>query len=102
MIIIKAKSANEAWLKAFQHIWNEGLPTDNKKYIRDEPTLIEITDPTIEKVDKRFPMAQTEIDTINHFICTGENEAAVNHEWTKIYYHRAFDEPHSFSPVQII
>jgi len=40
-------------------------------------------------------MSQADLDVINHFIYTGENEDQVSHEWTKLYYHRAFDEPNS-------
>lgn len=40
-------------------------------------------------------MLQADLDIINKFIYTGENEDQVIHDWTKLYYHRAFDQPNS-------
>ncbi len=93
MIVIKAKNSNEAWRNTFRALMDSGEDTGNDKYYRDEPVIIEITDPAPEKSDPLFPMSQEDLDVINHFITTGENEEQVVHEWTKIYYHRAFDEP---------
>ena len=48
-----------------------------------------------EKKDSKFPIIQEDIDIINKFIISGESEELVCHEWTKLYYHRLFDEPNS-------
>ncbi|QQS18140.1 hypothetical protein IPL68_05910 [Candidatus Saccharibacteria bacterium] len=40
-------------------------------------------------------MSQTDLDIINDYIYSGENESLVTHEWTKLYHHRMFDEPNS-------
>lgn len=95
MIQVRANSANQAWLDTFMALVNQGEETGNDKYWRDEVVLIEITDPKVENADTRFPMSQSDLDVINKYIHTGENEEQVTHEWTKLYYHRAFDEPNS-------
>lgn len=95
MLQIQATTANEAWRKTLLAISQQGESTDNTKYFRDEITLIEITNPSVEPADSRFPMDQADLDVINSYIFTGENEQAVVHDWTKLYYHRAFDEPNS-------
>jgi thymidylate synthase len=95
MIHIAAKTPNEAWRATFTSLYNEGKDTGNDKYLRDEVVLIEIQDPIVEIADSRFPMKQEDLDIINRFIYTGKNENKVIHDWTKLYYHRAFDEPNS-------
>ena len=42
-----------------------------------------------------FPISKKDINIINNFIISGENEEQVCHEWTKLYYHRLFDGPNS-------
>ncbi|MDB5182106.1 MAG: thymidylate synthase [Candidatus Saccharibacteria bacterium] len=95
MIQISSTSANEAWIKTFQALLEQGHDTANEKYLRDEVVLIEVTNPEVTPADERFPMPQQDIDVINRYIYSGENEENVVHEWTKLYYHRAFDEPNS-------
>lgn len=95
MLQIKATSANEAWQATLKTIFDQGEATGNDKYYRDEVVLVEIADPKVEPADSRFPMAQVDLDIINRYIYTGENEDKVIHDWTKLYYHRSFDEPNS-------
>lgn len=95
MIHVRADDANEAWISTFQSLLDNGGDTGNEKYYRDEVTLIEIANPRVVVADKRFPMAQSDLDVINRYIFTGDNEEAVVHDWTKLYHHRAFDEPNS-------
>lgn len=95
MINITATTANEAWISTFKALLEQGEATGNEKYLRDETMLIEITNPQVVEADTRFPMAQADLDVINKYIYTGENEDSVVHDWTKLYYHRAFDEPNS-------
>ena len=95
MIHIIAETANQAWQDVFMTLILKGSDSGNDKYIRDEVALIEITDPRVLPADIRFPMAQEDLDIINDFIHSGKNEDKVVHEWTKIYHHRAFDEPNS-------
>ena len=54
-----------------------------------------VQNPSIEKKPFEFPMLQVDLDTINNYIVTGQNENEVVHEWTKIYYHRIWDKPNS-------
>jgi len=95
MIQIVKHTPNEAWLATLTKLYDDGNETGNDKYLRDEVILIEIENPVVEPADRRFPMKQVDLDIINRFIYTGENEDKVVHEWTKLYYHRAFDEPNS-------
>jgi thymidylate synthase len=95
MIIIRANNAVGAWRETLISLIQHGIETDNGKYFRDELVLIELNQPGVEVADPLFPMSQKEIDTINRFICTGDNEESVSHEWTKLYFHRMFDQPHS-------
>ena len=95
MIYIQAKDANDAWRSTFLSLLEKGNETGNSKYYRDEITLIEIANPAVINADERFPMPQKDLDVINKYIHTGENEDAVVHDWTKLYYHRSFDEPNS-------
>lgn len=95
MIHILEKDANNAWKSTFLSLIKNGSETGNNKYYRDEVTLIEVSDPSVIDADERFPMKQDNLDIINRYIYTGENEKAVVHEWTKLYYHRSFDEPSS-------
>lgn len=95
MIQLSAGTPNQAWIDTFKALIDKGEETGNDKYLRDEVTLIEITEPRVEKADERFPMQQADLDVINKYIHTGEDEDRVTHEWTKLYYHRAFDEPNS-------
>ena len=95
MIHTIANTPNAAWRSAFMALYDTGTETANQRYFRDEVVLIEIEKPTVEPADARFPMKQADLDVINKFICTGENEDKVVHDWTKLYYHRAFDGPNS-------
>ncbi len=95
MILVKAQTTNEAWRITLSNLLNNGTETDNKKYFRDELVSIEILHPSLEAKDPLFPMEQKEIDTINNFIATGEHEQDINHAWTKLYFHRMFDQPNS-------
>lgn len=95
MINITAQSSNDAWHKTLRALAEHATDTGNQKYWRDELTLIEIGNPGVIPADPRFPMSQVDLDIINRYIYTGESEEKVVHEWTKIYYHRAFDQPNS-------
>lgn len=95
MIHIQANNANEAWVSTLQYLLEKGKEAGNKKYYRDEVALIKIINPQVTTADARFPMSQNDLDIINRYIYTGENEEAVVHDWTKLYYHRSFDTPNS-------
>lgn len=95
MPTISATTPNEAWRKTFKALYDNGDGTGNDKYFRDEVVLIEINSPVIEPAEPHFPMRQADLDIINRYIYTGEDEDKVVHDWTKLYYHRAFDEPNS-------
>jgi thymidylate synthase len=93
MLIIKSTNAVSAWRTTLTKLFLEGSETDNQKYYRDEPTVIELSHPSVEPADPLFPMPAKDLHIINDFIHSGANEENVCHEWTKLYYHRMFDEP---------
>ncbi|HTE21419.1 MAG TPA: thymidylate synthase [Candidatus Limnocylindria bacterium] len=95
MIAIKAASANDAWHQTMTSLYDQGQDTGIEKYFRDEMMVIEVANPIVEPADPLFPMQQTDLDVINRYMVTGQDEDKVAHEWTKLYYHRAFDEPNS-------
>lgn len=95
MLLISSDTPVNAWRECLKKLYNNQYITDNKKFYRDEVAVIEIKQPCIEQVPAEFPMSQQDINTINDYIVTGDNESAVVHEWTKLYYHRIFDEPKS-------
>lgn len=95
MIHIAQPTANDAWVHTLTSIMLHGSKTSTHKYARDELVAIEVSDPQVLPADTRFPMKQQDLDIINRYIYTGEDEDAVVHEWIKLYYHRAFDQPHS-------
>src|ERR1700677_4956468 len=95
MIVIQTDNAVAAWRQALTRLMQEGTTTDNGKYFRDELIAIELASPSVEPSDPLFPMPQHDLDVINNFIWSGADEANVCHEWTKLYHHRIFDQPHS-------
>ncbi len=95
MQVVRERNANSAWWETLIHLARKGSDTDNSKYFRDEVIVIELSAPSIERIDPRFPMQQADIDVINQYMVTGQHEEKVCHEWTKLYHHRAFDEPNS-------
>jgi len=95
MLIVRTENAVAAWRQTLGKLIREGGATGNSKYFRDEFVTIELSNPSIEPADPLFPMSQDDLDTINRFIISGENESGVIHDWTKIYHHRMFDQPHS-------
>ena len=95
MMHIKKKSANDAWYSCLEQLFFSEEETGYDKYFRDSMVLIEVEQPYIEPIHPLFPMIQDDIDVINEFIYSGNNEGNVVHKWTKLYYHRMFDEPYS-------
>lgn len=95
MIHVCTDSANDAWRQALTRVLHEGAETGNQFYLRDEMVVFELSRPTIEVPDPLFPMAAADLAVINNFITTGADEDSVCHDWTKLYYHRIFDEPNS-------
>lgn len=95
MLIVRTNNAVNAWRETFLKLFHQGENTDNQTYLRDDLVVIELSEPSIEPADPLFPMPASDLNCINHFITTGEKESEVTHEWTKMYFHRMFDEPNS-------
>lgn len=60
MIYIESDSPNQAWTSVFKNLYEQGLNTGNKKYMRDEVALIKITEPKVEPIDEHGPYSQIE------------------------------------------
>lgn len=95
MIIINENNINKTWKTALKKLYLEGYKPQDTRFYKMDTLVIEIDEPGIIEPDELFPITKNDIDTINNFIITGENEEKVCHEWTKLYYHRLFDEPNS-------
>lgn len=95
MLHTTAPTPNQAWRQTFLSLYDIGAPTGNTRYLRDEVALIEVENPIVQPADPLFPMKQQDLDIINKYIYSGENEDKVVHDWTKLYYHRMFDQPNS-------
>lgn len=95
MLTINAEMANQAWRLAFTDLYKNGSKTDNNKYFRDEPALIIVNKPSLDKSDPFFPMDQKNIEAINKYIWSGKAGINISHEWTKLYHNRMFDNPNS-------
>lgn len=96
MLYVTSSHPTDAWYQSLQKLLGSGSHDHyNNKLSRDEPAVIEIQKPCIEPIPPEFPMSQYDIDIINRYIITGENESQVVHEWTKLYYHRIYDEPNN-------
>ena len=95
MIIVRCNDINQAWRKTMKELYLNGYTPQDTRFYKMDTVVIEIEKPKLCEPDSLFPITKENIDIINHFITTGENEDKVCHEWTKLYYHRLFDEPNS-------
>ncbi|MDQ6985933.1 MAG: thymidylate synthase [Candidatus Dojkabacteria bacterium] len=88
-------SISKVWRKTLATLLDSNQNADNKKYFRDSPALITLENSSHIEYDNLFPMGKKDLEIINNYIYSGENEELVVHEWTKIYHHRIFDQPNS-------
>lgn len=89
MIHIKATSPVNAWHNVVKELY--ASPETQGELWKDQIVVVELENinPN-DYYDPNFPMTQQNVDDINHYLVTGENEDKVIHEWTKIYRHRLF------------
>lgn len=95
MLFIQENNTNSAWKSALKKLYEYGYNPQDIRHFKMETMVIEMNSPQIYESDILFPISQNDMNIINNFIITGENENEVCHEWTKLYYHRLFDEPNS-------
>ena len=95
MIIVTENDLNKAWKTSLKKLYLEGNKPQDERFFKIDTLVIELKSPKITKPDKLFPISEKDINIINNFIISGENEEQVCHEWTKLYYHRLFDGPNS-------
>ncbi|MBI2050810.1 MAG: hypothetical protein HYT31_03305 [Parcubacteria group bacterium] len=100
MLTIKTATISQAWRKAMKDLYNNGRATENDEIFRDEAMIIEVEDAIQDLFDIRFGMPKGQVDTISHYLLTGEHADQVTHDWTKIYRKRLFDsEPNQIQNV---
>lgn len=95
MIIVRENDVNKAWKSTLKKIYVDGYNPQDSRFYKMDTVAIEIENPKVIKPDTLFPIKKEDIDIINNYIVTGKDEEKVCHEWTKLYYHRLFDEPNS-------
>ena len=95
MLHIKAKTVVECWRESFKELYLHGLESQEKEFYRYDFAVVEIENVNEDFYDDRFPISRKDIEIINDYLVTGENEDEVIHEWTKIYRHRLFSENYS-------
>ncbi len=95
MIIVTENDLNKAWKTSLKKLYLEGNKPQDERFFKIDTLVIELKSHKITKPDKLFPISEKDINIINNFIISGENEEQVCHEWTKLYYHRLFDGPNS-------
>lgn len=95
MIIVQENNVNKAWKNALEKLYNNGYNPQDLRFSKMDTLIIEMNEPELSEPDVLFPISKEDIDIINNFIITGEDEENVCHEWTKLYYHRLFDNPDS-------
>lgn len=95
MIIIQENNINKVWRSALEKLYKKGYTPQDSRFLKIDTLVIEMNEPELLEPDSLFPISKEDIDNINNFIITGENEEKVCHEWTKLYYHRLWDSPNS-------
>lgn len=91
MLHITAVTIAEAWRKACTVLYRKGSVFEKGHIFRDAALTIEVGDVYSDFFDDRFPMKKKEVEIISNYLCTGENEEQVIHDWTKVYRKRLFD-----------
>lgn len=100
MLYINAPTIAQAWRDALKTLYEQGKVIENNEIFRDSVMAIEVSDTTSDLFDDRFPMSKQDVETINHYLVTGEGEEKVIHDWTKIYRKRLFDsEPNQIQNI---
>jgi len=100
MIYINSPTIAQAWRDGLKALYAQGKVLENNEIFRDSVMVIEVNDTTSDLFDDHFAMSKQDVEIINHYLVTGENENKVIHDWTKIYRRRLFDsEPNQIQNV---
>lgn len=91
MLYINSPTIAQAWRDALKTLYEQGKVIENNEIFRDSVMTMEVGDTTSDLFDDRFPIHKQEVETINNYLVTSEDEDKVIHEWTKIYRKRLFD-----------
>lgn len=100
MLYINSPTIAQAWRDALKTLYEQGKVIENNEIFRDSVMAIEVSDTTSDLFDDRFSMSKQDVENINSYLVTGENEERVIHDWTKIYRKRLFDsEPNQIQNI---
>lgn len=87
MLHILANSPVDAWLRSVRGLI--ATPELSGTQYRNDILLLEMENSDSKNYfDDRFPMTVENIDVINDFLVSGNQEDKVIHDWTKLYRHR--------------
>jgi len=89
MIFVSEKTASLAWIKSFINLFNCGVEMPENGFFRCSAATIEIENIENELYNELFPMSFDEIKNVSNYLLY--NEGRINHEWTRIYRERLFD-----------
>ncbi|MGM5485415.1 MAG: thymidylate synthase [Nanobdellota archaeon] len=88
MITIISNNLSEAWEKTLIKLYENGK--ENKDMLRDDTAVIEINNPTGERLNDRFPMKKEIMEEYNDFITRGGDKGNVLEEHA-LYHERIFE-----------
>jgi thymidylate synthase len=92
MICISTDHGGSAWENAFCRLWESGERIERNCFYKSDCAAIEIVDPTRHRYSKHSPLGQERIEAVCHFLVNGDRESEVDHEWSKLYRRRLFEE----------
>ncbi|KPA09203.1 Thymidylate synthase-like protein, partial [Candidatus Magnetomorum sp. HK-1] len=99
MIFITEKNPAEAWRKAFISLYNQGKEIEINGFYKNSCAAIEVINPQSSAYSEYYPIAKDQIEVINKYIITGENEDKIDHQWTKLYRKRLFCENNQIEKI---
>jgi thymidylate synthase len=94
MISVSERSPVAVWKRAFSLLYKKGSPVPENGFYRNECAALEVCD-TSRNSAWHTPMCPTsaqEIAAISHYFVHGGDQTGIDHEWTKIYRYRIFEE----------
>lgn len=74
MIIVEKKNVNKVWKNALEKLYKNGYIPQDSRFFKMDTLIIEMNEPELCEPDSLFPIVKADIDIINNFIITGENE----------------------------
>jgi thymidylate synthase len=94
LITISELSPAAAWKKAFLLLYEKGSPVAENGFYRNECAALEVLDTSRNSAwyTNLCPMGEQEIASVRDYLVHGGDPTKIEHEWTKIYRRRIFEE----------